>query len=179
MPYAVIRIAPSGAPVENPEGGEALPGEGFPLRLAEAAFTLNDQPVPDAYAALEEDGGAACVVSLDNPSPLKRYRFYGKWEVDSLAGGLVLISTRIMIGYDFGVPVAVDSNDLQLGDAQSRACWLLVPPTLGSVIPGAPVPAAATSMQLYIYIRAGTALRAETASNESGPTGMLSILETL
>jgi hypothetical protein len=68
-----IRYSASGPIITNDDGGEATPGEGFQLRLADnqasaGALVLDgtNQPVPGS-------GGSEFAVALANPKPGRRY----------------------------------------------------------------------------------------------------------
>lgn len=68
-----LRYSPSGPAISNPDGGEAVPGEGFQLRLADNRASAGALVLDGTNQPMPGPGTDEFVVALANPKPGLRY----------------------------------------------------------------------------------------------------------
>lgn len=156
-----IRYASAGPVIGNAEGGEAVPGQGFQLRMAELAdsqgtltlsSTLTDVPVVNAPTVLQ--------ATLANPKPNRRYRATCIVMLESTADLLQGIGGRFSWQVDAGAFAGAGAGfGGKVGAAGVTACAgqfqfesIL---TLGSALPS-PVLNTSTSLTVRAQLQ-GTA----------------------
>lgn len=157
MPSGDIRLAPSGPPITNDEGGSAVPGNGFQLRLAEAAGSTAMAALTDVYQDITDIGGLPYEVSLAAPDPNKRYKFNFHCDVNEVAAAEQSLLFRVVAAYDgatFSNQLAENSQIINADDSRKMA--IDVPMQLGSALgfpAQAPLPAGAPSITCRVQAR--------------------------
>jgi hypothetical protein len=73
MPALPIRYSPSGPIIGNDDGGEATPGPGFTLRIADRQNTAGALVFSGVAQAIPATGPSDFITSLTNPKPGLRY----------------------------------------------------------------------------------------------------------
>lgn len=160
-----IRYSPSGPVIGNAEGGQAVPGNGFDLRLSDdlgtqGVLTLSssDQVIPTS------DGDLFLRAELTNPSPNLRYRAKAWVTFANANAAAQTVSMRFAWSVD-GNPVFTGSADFNVGMAatvaQAQMCCLSQL-TLGSALPQAVLD---TSTSLRVQLE---------AANSSGDVTLIS-----
>lgn len=146
-----IRYSPSGPIIRNAAGGDAVPGEGFRLRLSEVldsqgALTLSGTPQD------MPSNGADFIATLANPKPGLRYRASAQVNLTTTGAGGKQVLARFawnagngwVNGPAFQVVVGATDNSFSLVLAESVL-------TLGSALPD-PVTEASTQLQVRLTL---------------------------
>lgn len=68
-----IRYSPSGPIIENGDGGQAVPGEGFTLRIVDALATAGSLTFSGTMQAIPKSGPETFALGLANPKAGLRY----------------------------------------------------------------------------------------------------------
>lgn len=176
--FLPIRYAPSGPPISNPEGGEPVPGIGFPLRFSDAqastgllVLTASQQPIPDVLGDF--------ALAIENPAPDKRYRARMLTTFNTSA------ASRLSFGAEWQVDGAgwtpIPSGDFFIVDqaaaaANSTALEYATLLTLGAALPSPVLPGSAL---LEVRFTASVNTGGGGAGALSGPKIWGELLETL
>lgn len=159
MAYGVLRIPPSGPPVTNTNGGQAIPGDGFPLRMLEQSDLSSSGNLSDSFADITLDGGGTLELAFSAPDPNRRYRAEMAVEVASLGAGADQLELRMRADYDGGGFSTITPNQpFVLPDSARVYAWLHLPLTLGSGLLAA-MPAGTQLVTFRPQARTGTAAR--------------------
>ena len=155
MANTALRIAPSGSPLKNDDGGIGVVGEGFPLRVAELAsstglltWSNSIQEVPTPAGFLE--------VTLDNPKPNLRYRAQATLQVSTIIAG----SQAYNLYFRYSISGGSYNNEGlwtgavgAAGDLTFQQLSIVQPATLGANFL-VPIPDGATSLTLRLGAQA-------------------------
>lgn len=149
MPTGTIRLSPSGPPITNDDGGEATPGDGFQLRLAESAGSTTMAALTDSYQDITDIGGDPFQLIMTGCQPTKKYKFNFHCDVDQPTGAAAAVQFQVVASYDGGAtfPNIWGENSHQLLADEERRAGIDV-----GLVPGAsigfpilaPIPAGAT-----------------------------------
>lgn len=157
MPTGIMRLSPSGPPITNPEGAGAEPGEGFQLRLAEAAGSTAMAALTDVYQDITDIGGAPFEVALPSPDPNRRYKVNFHADFLEVAAANQSFLIRLMAAYD-GATFSnqLGENDHGILASSSRRAGIDIAMTLGSQLgfPAVlPLPAGSVSLNVRVQAR--------------------------
>lgn len=179
----VIRLSPSGPPIENSDGGQAEPGPGFQLRLDEAGGSTGMAALGTSFVDVTDLAGNPYEVELDNPSPAKRYKFNFHCEAQSV-GALSNLELQMTLSYNGGAFVALGDNERPVLAGQTTVANIDMPMTLGADIENPstgvlPVPAGATSMRVRVQARSSVGAAIQIGNGGTSGTILLSLAELL
>lgn len=174
MQTGVLRLSPSGPPIVNDDGGQAVPGDGMQLRLAEAvastamaAFTNTFQDVVGTGSTFP---GVPVQVLLLAPDPARKYKVNFHVDVVEPTGNADAVQFQLLASYDGGAtfPATLQANSHALLANMERTCCLDVGLILGSQL-GFPVvsamPAGSPSIIVKVQGKASTSGRAQIPGN--------------
>lgn len=183
----VIRLSPSGPPIQNDEGGPANPvGPGFPVRLAEVTSSLDVAGLPTGtFNPIQNTTPATIVAALSKPAPNKRYKVNCSFELSNNSDGDSIATIRVEASYDEQANWNVLSSHSHTirGFAgppvsnQTRLVTANVPMTLGSLL-DTPIPANAPEIAVRITAGVDGGVVATTTGGTNG-TFWLSLAELL
>lgn len=184
MPTGVIRLSPSGPPITNNTGGEAVPGDGFQLRLAERAGSTAMAALTDAYQDITDIGGQPFQVLLLEPDPNRKYKFNFHCDVDQVTGADSTVQFQVLASYDGGAtfPNVLGENTHQLLSNSERRAGIDIPMQLGSALGfpvTTPIPAGAPSIIVKVQAKAGTTGTVQIPNGGDSGTIWLSLAELL
>lgn len=130
-----IRIAPSGQPIGNSEGGAATPGNGYVLRMADA-YNVSVSGIALSGAAISSE-----FAELANPDPNKRYWMRAELSLAATGGASASWDLFSSWSYDGGgswnsEAASVQSRFTANAVNQGLFCVFTSPLRLGSALPG-------------------------------------------
>lgn len=184
MALGVLRLSPSGPPVTNAEGGDAIPGPGMQLRLAEAAGSTTMAAFTASYQNIVDADGDPFEVELSAPVANLRYRFNFHCDVDEPTGNADAVQFRVVASYDDGATftnVWAENSHALLANLE-RHCAIDVPITLGSALGATtptPIPANTPNVKVRVQGKATTNGRAQIPNGGQSGTIWLSLAELL
>lgn len=130
----LIRLAPSGPPVANAEGGQAEVGDGFQLRMSEAGGSTNAATITATEDYAKDAGATAFATAFTAPDPNKRYAAHVEYKAEVAAAGVAAITTKIVASYDGGADELIGQSVTNLIASTPGAVFASVPMTLGSAM---------------------------------------------
>lgn len=162
-----IRYSPSGPVIQNLEGGEAIPGEGFRLRLINKTQEMTALAFDTALQNIPVSGGGDLFLTLPNPAPNKRYKVRCIAQIETFDDGAFACQGGFGWQIDNGVQVngadlfkgargtLIDVADTQTFDA--GFCWERAI-QLGANLP-APVVSGSVALTVYAMVSGSSNVR--------------------
>lgn len=181
---SVLRLSPSGPPISNDSGGQADPGNGFQLRLDEAAGSTTMAALTDVYQEITGTAGALLRVRLQKPSPNKRYKFNFHCDVDQVTGAASTVQFQVQASYDAEMTWAaiLGENTHQLLADEERRAGIDIPMQLGSALGfpiNVPIPATSPRLTIRVMAKAGVTGTVQIPNGGDSGTIWLSLAELL
>ncbi len=182
MPRDTLRIPNSGAPVKNSLGGNAVPGDGMQLRLAENQSSQDVIMVTTGFAPVLDTQATPIVVTLPSPSPLRRYKVNCHFELENSSAdtsGDALVGLEV--SYDGGstwdsIRLAQNEHSMPFGVDRLVGIDLVMTPGEDLKVP---VPANAPSMSVRAVVAADADGLMRTTHGGNQGTFWLSLAELL
>jgi hypothetical protein len=144
-----IRYSPSGPIISNNDGGEAVPGPGFTLRIVDRAVTAGALVFSGSSQVIPETGPVDFILEMLNPRPGLRY--YAQLLImlqNGAAAATWSMSSQWSVDNGaFGANHSPRTFNQAATAATSIQCTYLSVLTLGSALPSVPVAENSTSLR--------------------------------
>lgn len=183
----LIRLSPSGPPITNDEGGTAVVGSGFTLRLNEGTTTVDTSfgawtPATDIEVKYNPSNALLPFLrpALADPSAARRYRITGALDLLNVGVGTATITSRLDVSYDLGVTWGeLVRQESLINTATVKHLRIDMPLNLGSVLATpVPVPAPAT-MTVRLVMQSSAAGVSFAAPDGTTGAAFLQLIEAL